>query len=381
MWLLLFIPLVLLISTYAFLIEQYRKWFTGIPPFTPINIKPSARFSVVIPARNEEANILACLTSVLAQDYPAELFEVIVVNDHSTDATAAMVSGLQQQHANLKLLHLEQYTTGGALNAYKKKAIDIAIANATGDWIVTTDADCFVLPKWLILFDSCIQEKQPVFIAAPVKFINTGTLLSVFQCLDFLSLQGITAAAVYNNFHSMCNGANLAYSKAAFQAVEGFKGIDNVASGDDMLLMHKIYSRYPQQVSFLAHKAAIVSTAAMPTWNAFINQRIRWASKAGVYDDKRIFRVLLLVYVFNVALLVLLVASFFKPHLFFYWLLCVAAKTGIELRFMVPVANFFGEKRMLLWFPFMQPLHILYTVVAGWLGKFGSYRWKGRDVR
>jgi len=90
--------------------------------------------------------------------------------------------------------------------------------------------------------------------------------------------------------------------------------------------------------------------------------------------------VLLLVYIVNFLLLAVLVISIFVPHGFSNWLILVIAKTLTELAFMIPVAAFFRQTHVLTWFPLMQPFHILYTVIAGWLGKFGSYRWKGRKV-
>lgn len=97
--------------------------------------------------------------------------------------------------------------------------------------------------NWLSLYNIQIQNTQTVFIAAPVKYHHSGTFLSLFQCLDFISLQGITAATVSAGFHSMCNGANLAYQKEAYTKVGGFTSIDNIASGDDMLLMYKIQKK------------------------------------------------------------------------------------------------------------------------------------------
>ena len=193
----------------------------------------------------------------------------------------------------------------------------------------------------------------------------------------------------------MCNGANLAYTKKAFTEVGGFAGIDNIASGDDMLLMHKIYKLYPDKVMFLKSKEAIVQTAPVNSVKDFFNQRIRWASKADKYDDKRIFVVLLLVYLVNLVLLVLPFAAIFIKTAFsisFYpftivftvlelWIFLLIIKTVAELIFLLPVSKFFGKRSMLWLFPLMQPFHIIYTVIAGWLGKFGSYSWKERKVK
>lgn len=382
MWHWIFIILTaLLTSGYVGLIIYYRFLFRRLVPFNKNTVVPATSFSIIVPARNEEDSIAFCIESIYNQNYLPHLFEVIVVDDHSTDETSTVVRLLQQKYSSLKLIRLADEVKGKILNAYKKKAIDIAIPRSAGDWIITTDADCHVGKEWLSSFDSYIQQKDPALVAAPVKFINTGSFVSVFQCLDFLSLQGITAAAVSANQHSMCNGANLAYKKESFVAVNGFKGIDNVASGDDMLLMHKIKKQFPGKLGYLFTADAIVSTMPMPDWVSFFNQRIRWASKAEKYDDKSLIYVLVLVYFYNVLLLTLGIMSFWN---FFYLKLFVAAviiKTVIELSFMIAIADFYKEKKLLWWFPLMQPFHIVYMVVAGWLGKFGSYNWKGRRVK
>ena len=193
----------------------------------------------------------------------------------------------------------------------------------------------------------------------------------------------------------MCNGANLAYTKKAFEEVGGFAGIDTIASGDDMLLMHKIYKLHPDKVMFLKSQEVIVQTVPVNSIKEFFNQRIRWASKADKYNDKRIFAVLLLVYLVNVLLLALPFAAIFIKATFNIslfpftvvftilelWIFLLVIKTIAELIFLMPVSKFFGKRSMLWLFPLMQPFHILYTVIAGWLGKFGSYSWKERKVK
>jgi cellulose synthase/poly-beta-1,6-N-acetylglucosamine synthase-like glycosyltransferase len=374
--------ILVLLFVHFVLIESYRKWFLKVEPFEATKATvPSIFFSVIIPARNEEDQIGKCLRSVLSQRYPPHLFEVIVADDYSTDNTAGVVQQMQNEYENLRILQIEQLLQGKQLNSYKKKALELAIQEAKGDWIVTTDADCAVTKEWLFNFSTFIQQNNSVFVAAPVKFINTGSFVSVFQCLDFISLQGITAASVHAGFHTMCNGANLAYNKRVFYEVHGFNGIDNIASGDDMLLMHKIYTRYKKQVHYLFSQQSIVDTLPMQTWKDFFNQRIRWASKADKFEDKRILFVLIFVYFFNLSFLLLLIASIWFHYMIWYLFAMLVAKTIIDFRFMVPVAKFFKEEKLLWWFPFMQPFHIGYTIIAGWLGKFGKYSWKGRVVK
>lgn len=365
---------------YASLIAYYRNGWTSMPAFIVEKKPPNSYFtkvSVIIPARNETLNIANCIHSVLAQTYPLSLIEIIVVDDHSTDDTAHIVQVLSLVHSNIRLIKLQQPVTN---MAYKKRAIQEGIIKATGSLIVTTDADCTHQKCWLEALIQCHEKYQAQFIAAPVSYITKKNILSIFQSLDFITMQGITGASVYKQFHTMCNGANLAYTKKAFETVNGFSGIDNVPTGDDMLLMHKIYRLDPSKVIYLKSKEAIVSTYPAYSWKDFFQQRIRWASKASHYDDKRIFWALLLVYFFNVWFLILLIGSFWKWEYLLAIPALIIIKAAVEIWFLIPVISFFNQRKWLIWFPFLQPLHIIYVIISGWLGKFGKYQWKGRTI-
>jgi len=374
----------LFVAVYGGGIVWYHRAWRTLPGFHPKRKDGfHTRISVLIPARNEEANIGRCLDSLAAQTYPRHLFEVLVMDDHSTDNTARVIkefSGLP-----VRYLSMASIPAAATVTAHKKFAIETGIGQASGELIVATDADCIAGPDWLLTLAACYEERNAAFIAAPVRIggqprVRTNTLLSIFQTLDFITLQGITGAAVSKRIHSMCNGANLAYARSAFYEVGGFTGIDQIPSGDDMLLMHKIALRHPDRVFFLKSPAAIVSTRPETRWSGFFNQRIRWASKADRYDDKRIFWVLLLVYFVNLLFLILAIAAFADRWWGFLLLILLVVKTTVEYPFVADVAGFFGQRRLMAYFPFLQPLHIGYTLVAGWLGKFGSYRWKDRKI-
>ena len=369
---------IILCTSYAVLLMYYTYCWCTMPLFKSTPSKKITTISIIIPARNEAANIIACLNSICANNYPTSQYQIIVIDDYSTDATASLVKNYSAK--NVQLLQLQNFSKNNIV-AYKKKAIEIGIEHATGELIITTDADCIIPNNWLECINSYYQQTNAALIVMPVKFTQVPTLLNIFQSLDFMTLQGITGAAVYKNMHSMCNGANLAYTKKVFNQVQGFAGIDDIASGDDMLLMHKIFTLYPHKIKYLKTPSVIVKTPATATITDFFNQRIRWASKADKYDDKRIFAVLVLVYVLNVWLVVLGVASFFYTTIPLPFLFTLLFKTIVELIFLVPVAHFFNSKKLLWFFPLAQPFHIIYTVIAGWLGKFGSYSWKGRLVK
>ncbi len=377
-----------LLVPYATLILYYRESWAAINDFIPAGKLTENELpfvSIIIAARNEELNIGSCIQSIINQTFPQNKFEIIVTDDHSTDNTVAIINSFQKE--NIRVVNLADFTENKILNSYKKKSIETALKFAKGELIVTTDADCIVPEKWLETLVSFYKEKKPVFVAMPVAFpspLEEGLgvrPLQIFQSLDFMTLQGITGASVYKKFHSMCNGANLAYEKKVFYEVNGFEGIDEIASGDDMLLMQKIQKIYPDKILFLKSPDVIVQTQPAETLKDFMNQRIRWASKADKYTDKKITAVLLLVYLLNAWIFILGISSFFFIKALYLFLIAIVVKTVVELLFLYPVAKFFRKQKLLWWFAPAQPFHILYTLIAGWLGKFGSYRWKGRKVK
>ncbi len=352
--------------------DEYAQRITpGYRPPTAGN----TTVSVIVALRNEAANVGALMNSLLSQEYPAALIEFILIDDHSEDETW----NLLQTYSDRPGVQIHSLKDDGGI-AYKKAAIAKGVALASGQLIVTTDADCSAGKHWISTIVQFYEQTASAFVAAPVVMAGNKGLLAIFQSLDFITLQGITGASVAKQFHCMCNGANLAYEKSAFNEVGGFEGIDSIPSGDDMLLMYKIFAKYPDRVQYLKDPAAIVSTASATTWRQFFHQRIRWASKAVHYEDKMVFRVLLLVYFVNVSFVVSAIAAFFSMNYLWFFILMLFAKVLIEFPFVNSIATFFGRQQLMKYFPFMQPLHIIYTVIAGWLGRFGSYQWKGRKI-
>ena len=371
----------LLTLGYVLLMFAYSRGWARQKDFELSEVyQPSTFISVVIPARNEAYNIGACIESVLAQKYPVGLFEVIVVDDHSEDDTANVVSGYADR--NVRCIRLADHLEPDKkINAYKKAAIAAGIAASKGALIVTTDADCIAPNEWLMHIAAIYEQQNPVMIVAPVIYSSERNVAGIFQLIDFMSMQGITAAAHALKLGGMSNGANLAFSKAAYEAVRGYEGIDHLASGDDLLLMMKVNKSFPGRIAYLKSPNAIVSTAPQPDWRSFLQQRIRWASKSGKYNDPRLTAILVFVYLFNFSFVVLVVAGILDHSIFYIAGGMLVIKIIVEFLLLLPVARFFKDKWTLWYFPFLQPLHILYIVLAGFLGFFGGYKWKGRNVR
>jgi len=368
----------ILLFAYSILLLYYKIQWDVLPDGKTIsNYKPKTKVSIIIPARNEEKNIARLLDSIAKQNYPDKLFEVIVVDDHSTDNTASISKG----YRDVRYYHLQDWIQKGFTNSFKKKAITEAIQRANGQLIITTDADCAVGPNWLQAIVQEFEANSWKAMAGPVQFFKGASLLNIFQELDFIAMQGITAAVLSSKKGSMCNGANFAYTKSAFEEVMGYEGIDHLASGDDMMLMHKFFGQFSDKVCYLKNPDAIVLTAPMETLKGFIQQRIRWASKNKSLSDVGIKIVLLLSWLLNASLLFVAISLIRNINDLLYVVLLFIIKGVAEYFFSSDVARFFDRKKRLPFLFILQPLHIFYMTFVGILGLFNTYTWKQRKVK
>ncbi|MGC4058298.1 MAG: glycosyltransferase [Chitinophagaceae bacterium] len=369
----------LLTAAYLLLFVCYLYgWLQTPAAVTVAGFVPDVPVSVVIAARNEEAVIGACIQSLLALHYPSHLLEVIIVDDDSSDATATIVSrfGLE----NVRCIRAPRPVASGPGSAFKKIALDAGIHAAKGELIITSDADCTFPAEWLSHIAFLYRKENPVMIVAPVRFENDGSLCERFQEFDFMTMQGITAATRYWNWGVMCNGANLAFSKHAYHAVQGYSGTDHIISGDDYLLMLKMLQHYPDQICYLKSAGAAVLTQPQPDWKSFIQQRLRWSSKSGRYSDPRMAFILVLVYLFNVSLLLASIGAAFSLFPFRLVLFSFLLKVFVETLFLASVHQVYPLRKSLLYFPLLQPLHIIYITLIGGMSRFGRFEWKGRKA-
>jgi cellulose synthase/poly-beta-1,6-N-acetylglucosamine synthase-like glycosyltransferase len=343
----------------------------------PVSGKPfTTKVTILIAARNEEQKIGLTIDDILAQDYPKELFEVIIADDHSTDRTAEIITSYADRGVRLLQLKDEK-----ALNSYKKRAISEAIKLSTGDFLVATDADCRMGTKWLSTIVDYYQSNNLVMISSPVTYFEEKSLFELMQTLEFGYLIGIGAAFIGNKRASTCNGANFAYRKDVFYEVGGFQGIDDLASGDDELLLQKVAAIYPNQIGFLKNRDAIVYTDAKPNLKEFMQQRRRWASKSVKYKDKFVVAVVVGIWLFNLSLLVNGVLSFFDVAFFKLLLLQFALKYVFEIVFLIPIMSFFKRPYLVWLLSIISPIHVIYFVYVGIMGNAKRYDWKGRNVK
>ncbi|WP_242695979.1 glycosyltransferase family 2 protein [Desertivirga brevis] len=366
----------LLTAGYAGAVFYFRNGWGKLPLYVPAAEAPVTSVSILIAARNEEEYIAFTIEDILKQNYPQGLVELIVVDDHSTDRTANIVEWYGKD--GVKLIKLREDQT---LNSYKKKAITVAINEAKGELIITTDADCRMGPEWLRSIVSFYEKNNFRMVSSPVSYFKEKSLFERLQTLEFLYLIGLGASSIGNGKPSTCNGANLAYRRDVFFELGGFKGIDNLASGDDELFLHKVAAKYPEGVGFCKSRHAIVYTTAKPNLKEFIRQRKRWASKSTKYKEKSIVFLGVAIWVFNVSVFLHFLLGFLNPT---YWLvlsLIILLKLLAEFVFLQGITEFARRKELLKLLPLLTIIHVLYIIYIGVAGNSGKYVWKDRLVR
>ena len=364
---------------YAWLMESLRKGWDALPLWKPPRpFVPETKVSILVPVRNEEAHLESCLLSLIQQDYPAALREIIVIDDFSEDGTAAIARDFAGQ--SLRLIRMAEIWPGGAVLSSKKKALQAGIQAAKGKLIVTFDGDSWAPSTWLSTMVSYYEHHHPVLLAGPVLFSTGDRLLAQFQALDMCGMTGVSAAGISRGWFHLGNGANLCYEKEAFLKTGGFEGTEHLASGDDVFTMQKMARTFPGRLAYVKSPEAVVQSAPAVDWKAFWDQRLRWGGKASHYKEWQLTAVAAL----TLVLCWCVILSFFLIPWVGAWafLFGFGIKSIADYRLLSRVTVFFRSAALLLPFWKAQLFHVLYIVGAGTASVFlKKFYWKGRKLR
>ena len=335
--------------------------------------------TVIVPVRNEEANLPLLLQLLEQQRFPSGQYEVLVADDHSTDGTFEIVkAAMENGPVPVRLISLAERGISGS----KKAALAAAIRECRGDVICTTDGDCQVPAGWLQRITAPFARPEVQLVSGPVAYLPALSLIAKLQAVEFAGLIGIGGASMALHRPNMCNGANLAFRREAYEAVEGYEGNAALASGDDEFLLHKIIARYGAgSCVFQKDPAATVTTPPQPAIGPLFRQRIRWASKWPHYTRTGPKLLALLVGSMYAGLLaaLILAAAGWVPWTAAagLWLL----KMLIDLPFLVTMLRFFGRQRLWPYALLLEVVYLPFTLAVGIAGLRKSYTWKGRTVR
>ena len=372
LWHILFGLSVVVMALYTAMILYARSGWNKI--IVEKEREPTLGVSILVAARNEQANIETVIRDLFAQSYSAELFEVIVIDDHSEDETLTKCEALRAEFPRLKVV-------ANSSGEGKKAALSQGIEQAQFPIIATVDADCRVPSEWLISMTSQWKENKTKMLLGPIVLEPARTVLEHVQSLEMLAIMGLTGGFASHGKPIMANGANLMFDKAAFEEIGGYAKQEN-PSGDDVFTMLSFNDKWPGSVQFVRHYEAVVSTPPQPRFSSFWQQRKRWLSKKSGYQSPLVKGTAIVTYLANVAAFVSLIAivtalgSYWTDRLM--WLLFVKTVLDLVITRMASrdLQPYCGIANILV----AEIFIVIYVTFLGIFGNVSNYVWKGRTI-
>jgi poly-beta-1,6-N-acetyl-D-glucosamine synthase len=351
-----------ILALIALLIGFHRA--TSIPKAT--QRRQEEFISVVVPFRNEAWHLSRIVLDLQRQEYGS--FEVILVNDQSTDDGVAVVLNLISNDKRFKLL--ESPGVG------KKAALTYGIQEARGSVIATTDADCQLSTHWLNALNMAFRDDHIMLAFGPVALKDGKRFFEKLQGPEFATVIGTGIASAGLGVPLYCNGANLAFRKHAFHEVHGYEHNDHILSGDDEFLLKKIQQHFQDGVKYINDTDALVLTHPQTSVQSFVRQRLRWASKWRQTGDRYVAATALLVFAIQVSVIVtyLTLLTSAVPGLVYL----IGAKVALEFIFIYQCSHYLNIKLRLFHFLLWQCVYPLYVIYVGIACNLVTVRWKGR---
>ncbi len=322
------------------------------------------RFSVIIAAKNEEQNLPSLFESFKKLDYPKEYYEIIFVNDQSTDKTKNVIDEFIKTTPNAKL-----YDSYGKKYAGKKGALDIGISHAQFDYIMITDADCEPKSNWLKSFSKKFTEGYD-FLFGVAPYHQSNSLVNKIACFENLRTHLLTFTFAKFGLPFSAAARSLGFTKKAFEKVGGYKNTIETLSGDDDLLLREAVKNNLKIGVVKAPEAFVYSNTKL-NLKDYLSQKARHASTSNYLLPKQKFA-LGLWHFMNFGLLFTFFLGFVKP-IFFIPLL-------IKIIFDVGTVQFsqtkFGYKFSVVESIYLQVTYEFLLVVNYLRGTLGNINWK-----
>lgn len=371
----------LLTLVYIFLISFLIVYWNRVPVFRiPASFVPKTKISIVVPVRNEAEHLANCIESLLNQEYPGDLYEILIVDDQSYDETPDIATSFDDPRIQYMRLGVEGRTT---IEGSKKKAIAYGVNHAKGTLIVTTDGDCTLPARWLKSI-AAQYEQDPVRLLSGAVIPAWGQgWFQAFISLDMMNTFVIQAVGIASGSYFICSGANLAYERKAFLESDPYEDNMQIASGDDTFLLDRFRIRYPGQLAILKSPEAVCLTESPADLSSFFSQRLRWAGK--MKKTSGTATMLLATYIWLhriIPLSAIIIGLILHDHLY---LLSGTIAIGIGWLFnfamLYQAVSFFGRRKLLYWFIPSEIFYTIYFVILGvlsWLPM--QLEWKDRRL-
>lgn len=363
------VSLVLLLIYSGFLLMFRHGWHRLKEVNTQHKLSGNVFISVIVPYRDEAHNLEALIHELSRQRFSYHHLEVIMVDDGSEDGGPELLKRIQTKFSWLRLF----YSDGSG----KKHALRYGISRATGELIVTTDADCRVGKDWLQTIAEGYISSNPDMIVMPVEMVGGNSILENFQQIDYLAMQMVTAGAIGEDRPVICSGANLAFKKKSFLEASRYAEGRDYLSGDDVFLLHA-FKGLGFKVVYLKSVQAMVRTVPARSFKEFLLQRMRWGGKSIGYKDRFTRMTVLIILLTNSVVAFLFCASFRNVWALLVWVAVFLIKMLSDWYLLSSGKSFFSFTLPVFHFLIYSLFYPFYIVVAAIGSLVTKERWKQR---
>ena len=341
--------------------------------------------SIIVAARNEQRAIGDLLQSLVSQSY--RNYEIIIVNDRSTDSTAEIVRSFQMKDQRVKLITIDSISSG---LPPKKNALTEGIHASKGEILCFTDADCLPSNAWITSLVSNFDEG--VGVVAGYSPYDEGMLSNelrqtfgrrlLFEFIRGEEFKGAvwSAGAIGINLAWLCTGRNLAYRRSVFEQVGGFEKTKMSVSGDDDLFIQLVRRQTLWKIRYDTSPEGFVRTAPPASFGKFVQQRTRHFS-AGKYFTVPMQAFFLFFHASNLILFLGLLTVIYLPQFTQITIISFAFKLGSDLLLTLVATYTLAGKDIRRSFHFLnflltEILYVFYNTFIGPLGFVQTVRWK-----
>ncbi len=247
-------------------LERRKEYHTG-------ELKNFPFISVIVPARNEEGNIRQCIESIAKNKYPKDRFEVIAVNDRSTDSTGKILNDLHSSFPNLQIVTVTEETAIHNLKG-KPGALEAGIRVSKGSIILMTDADCTVRENWIETIAKG-YENPNVGLVASFTHIKGNRIFDKIQAVEWICMNTMGSGGIGIKQPLACYGNNMSVKKSDFDKIGGYSNI-KFSVTEDLALLQAIH-KLGRKIRYITNPEALAVTFPCVDLKEYFNQHHRWA--------------------------------------------------------------------------------------------------------
>lgn len=339
--------------------------------------------SIVIPFRNEAQNLNSLFQSIECLNYPKSHFEVILINDHSTD-DSLKIAKQRMAESDVKFILLELEEKEG-----KKNALETGFRVSIGEILIQTDADVVIQEEWISEHVKGHQCQDAFLLCGSVHLTTKNSIFHRLQQMEFNALMMSTKITINAHLPVMCNAANMSFKREVINSVFDSYAKIKSSSGDDVFLMHEIAQKYgAKKIHYLDSLESVVFIKATNSLRDFVNQRSRWVKKSREYAPLFPKYFTLSIIFANFSLLGLaifmVIGIYFQTYL---WIIIFIV--GFLIKWLADIVVLkkyrkdkpkWYQKNCLMDSLLLEMIYPLYIIVVGLNSLFAKQMWKGRVV-